>query len=369
MKVSIITLHAVGNYGSVLQAYATQNIFEEIGCSVEIVDYRYKVLLPKTITQIFFSSDYSIRMKFKLMLIYPSTIKGRQVFERFLEKWVKLTQHLYTDDEDFLKNPIEADVYCTGSDQVWNTEWHEEIPKPFFLSFVQDDKPKISFSASFGKSELNDWEKEPIRRFLSRYKAISVREKSGLSILQNLGITDGELVLDPTQIVDPSVWHNLASKRHKYKGYVLIYQLCNNKIFDKAAVTFAKEKGLQLIRLCTRYDQLRKPGHGVVLPEVEEFLSLFRDAEYVLTDSFHATSFSLIFQKKFVCFHPNRFSTRLESILQVVSLESHMMEDKIQKEIIEEAIDYNHVAHVLQEYRDRGLVFLRRAIECTKADV
>lgn len=361
-KISIITLHAVHNYGSALQAYATQRIFEELGLDAQIIDYRRKAILPETIPSILRSSEYSLVQKAKLILIKPSTNKSQKVFERFLQKNLSMTAQRYTYDEDFLKNPIKADIFCTGSDQVWNSDWHDEIPKPFYLSFVPDAVPKIAFSASFGKSELADWEKEKTKELLSRYKAISVREKSGVTILQNLGIEDAELVLDPTQIAAPQLWFNLAPAQKRVKPYVLIYQLCNNRAFDRAAVSFSKEKGLELVRLCTRYDQLRKPGKGVVLPEVEEFLPLIRDAEYVLTDSFHCTSFSLIFHKKFVCFHPNRFSTRLESILQIVGLGERMMNDDIDAEIIDRPIDYSVVDQILDAQRQKGLEFLRKAV-------
>ena len=86
--------------------------------------------------------------------------------QRYVKEVTYPDNSVYTYDEDFLKNPIKADIFCTGSDQVWNSDWHDEIPKPFYLSFVPDAVPKIAFSASFGKSELADWEKEKTKDWI-----------------------------------------------------------------------------------------------------------------------------------------------------------------------------------------------------------
>ena len=350
MKISIITLHAVKNYGSALQAYATQKIFEDLNLEVEIVDYRRK--MPKM---------HSIKQKIKRFLIKPSSKAAKKVFDRFVNAHLKMTDKVYTTDQDFELNPIDADIFCTGSDQVWNSYWHNGIAYPFFLSFVPDGKKKISFSASIGKEQLDEDEKEETKRLLNRYSAISVRESSAVDIIKGLGLENVCQVLDPTLTVEPKVWYDLADTKQRKKKYVLVYQLCNNSTFERYAKKFAKAKGLQLIRLCTRYDQMRKPGHAVVLPEIVTFLSLFRDAEYILTDSFHATSFSLIFHKKFGCFYPNAFSTRIKSILKLTGLESRLVESQ-DLTLLDEEIDYEKVDSILNESRAQTMQFLTNAV-------
>lgn len=365
MKISVITLHAVKNYGSALQSYATQQIFEELGLETEIIDYRRKPVLYKTPLQIINDKEYSLKQKIKSLLIAPSSKKAQGVFDRFLNKYLNLTDTRYTDDKDFDKNPINADIYCTGSDQVWNSSWHNGIARPFFLSFAPDEKRKIAFSSSIGKMELDPFEKEETKRLLERYNAISVRETSAVDIIKNLGIKNVEQVLDPTLTVEPSIWYDLADKASRKEKYVLVYQLCNNADFERYAKRFAKKKGLKLIRLCTRYDQIRKPGHCVVLPEITTFLSLFRDAEYILTDSFHAISFSLIFHKKFVCFYPTAFATRLESILILTGLPQRHITNTEDFTTIDEDIDYQEVDLILNEHRKQTLHFLKSAV-CLK---
>jgi len=361
-KCEIITLHAVRNYGSVLQAYATQRIIEDLGFEAELVDYRREAILTKSVSSIL-TNKGSIFGKFKSILMLPSSKKANIVFEKFISANLKLTDKRYTYDKDFVEYPIVADYYITGSDQVWNTEWHDEIPKPFYWDNIPNNNPRIAFSASFGKSKLDDWEKEETKALLERYDAISVRELSGVDILFDLGINNGIQVMDPTQIVSPKVWYEMAASKVLPFKYILIYQLCNNSKFDEFAVKLAKKKGLKLIRLCTRYDQRRKPGHGIVLPQIEEFLSLINHAEYVLTDSFHATSYSLIFHKKFLSFYPNRFGTRLESILELVNLKHKLLTDFNNFNEIDSEIDYQNVDDILDKKRKEGIDFLKKALK------
>ena len=361
MKSAVITLHAVRNYGSALQAYATQEIFNSLGFDVEIIDYRRKAVLYVPIWKMLLSK-ISLGEKLKALIIRPSLNKANKVFEPFLEQYLSLSSARYTENIDFVRFPINADIFCTGSDQVWNTDWHIEIPEPFFLSFVPDEKKKISFSASFGKEKLAEWEVNKERELLMRYDAISVRESSGVDILRKLGL-QGVQVLDPTQLLTESQWNVIAEKERICKEkYILVYQLSNNKEFEKYTSKLKKKKGLKLIRLCTRYDQIRKPGKGIVLPTIEQFLALIRDAEYVLTDSFHATSFCLLFHKQFLSSAPDRFVTRLESILELFGLENRMINDYSDYYAIDKKIDYCHVDKVLNIKRREAMEFLITAI-------
>lgn len=364
MKISIITLHAVANYGSALQSYATQCVFGGMGLCPEIVDYRRRAILPESAWEILRNPEYSALMKLKLILIQPSSRKARKIFDGFLNTNIKMSDRIYTQDEDFVQYPFDADIYCTGSDQVWNTGWHNEIPAPFFLSYAPEGKKRIAFSASFGKEKLDEWEKPGILEYLKKYSAISVREKSAVDIINALdGGVKVEHVLDPTLTVEPEVWYKLSSQDRIVKEkYILVYQLNNNKAFDRYAKQLAEKKKLKLIRLCTRYDQLRKTGHGIVLPKVEEFLSLIRDAEYVVTDSFHGTAFCLTFHKRFVNIYPGLYSTRLESILELAGLKSRKLEDYNDFSLIDKPIDYTAVDEIMKKERMHTMQFLEEAI-------
>lgn len=363
MKISVITLHAVVNYGSALQTYATQKLFDDLGLETEIINYRRESILNKSIIDIIKEKTFSTKYKLIRILMYNSYSKGRKVFDTFLDKYINQTKQVYTYEEDFEKYPIEADIYCTGSDQVWNTSWQNGVPKPFFLAFAPDDKKKIAFSASFGKDSLADDEKAEVKELLSSYDAISIRESSGVKIVKDLGFDNAVHILDPTMVIEPKYWHELSEERLVKEKYVLIYQLCNNKEMDKYAVEFAKKKDLKLIRLCIRYDMLRKPGKGIVLPPVEGFLSLIRYAEYVLTDSFHCTAFSIGFHKQFVSFYPNAYGSRLESVVKMTGLEDRLITDYSNFDIADKPIDYEKVDKILANKRKEAMDFLTEAVK------
>lgn len=363
MKASIITLHAVLNYGSVLQTYATQRLFEKHGFETEVVDYRRDAVMLTSLKSILLNKEFGLGYKAKLILMLPSSKKSRKIFDGFLNRNVKQTDICYREESDFEEYPIDADVYCTGSDQVWNTGWHNEIPRPFYLTYAPNDKRIISFSASFGKEHLDEWEKSGTKELLDRYDYISVREKSAVQIVEDLGIKECEHVLDPTLAINPQIWYDLAADRVVKEKYILVYQLNNNSKFDEYAEKLAKKKNIKLIRLCTRYDQLRKTGNGIVLPTVEEFLALFRDAECVITDSFHATSFSLIFNKKFINIFPELFSTRLASILELVGLKERKLTDYSNFDLFDKDISYSGVNDILNKERTKTEAFLTKALK------
>ena len=190
MKVCVITLHATRNYGSALQTLATQYTFQKVGCEVFFVNFIRKDSLDSNLTNTMTEKDHGAVRVIKKIILKPTVMRWKTVFDGFMKKYIKLTSQVYSSDEDFKKYGVpKADIYCTGSDQVWNSGWNKGILRPFYLSFAPDSKKKIAYSASFGKPELSDWEIPETKQLLSRYDAISVREDSAVDILENqLGI-------------------------------------------------------------------------------------------------------------------------------------------------------------------------------------
>ena len=144
MNIDVITLHAVQNYGSVLQALATQEILKAHGCEVTIIDYiredvRYENLVKK----------WSEGNPIKALAILPTLFRWKKVFQTFTKRYLNLSQRTYTTEEDFKTYPLTADAYCTGSDQVWNSKWNKGILPCLYLDFVPADKYKFAFAASF----------------------------------------------------------------------------------------------------------------------------------------------------------------------------------------------------------------------------
>ncbi len=364
MKVSIITLHRVFNYGSVLQAYATQKVFENAGCDVNIIDY---ITEQRTNKRLFFNIPPFIKDDIIHRTVYLcgkdlSVLLKKITFGSFLRKNVHLTKKYITQD-DLIKDPPKADVYVTGSDQTWNSQYNEGIDKGFFLEFAPEDKKKISFAASFGKSELDSAEVQLTKQYLSKYHAISVREDTAQSIVESMGLS-AMCMIDPTLQLNKEEWVQIASKRLVKEKYLILMLLYNE---DNGATELARriadKKGLKLVKISW---ELKKPAlvdQLMTHRSPQDFLSLFYHAEFVVTNSFHGTAFSINLEKQFLVVPRNEFNSRIESILRFTGLDDRLVsEENDPMKKTEEPIDYVPVNEVLQQERKRAMEFIKNNI-------
>lgn len=365
MKVANITLHAINNYGSVFQTLATEKIFESLGCEVETIDYVRETAQLDSCWKILKHGGPGWKIKMKqlaLHLLPKSKDKRVERLDDFRQKHLHLTKRRYLSDKDLEKETPEADIYCTGSDQTWNTEIQHGVPRAFFLAFAPVDKKRIAFSASFGISKLPERDKAEAKELLSKYSAISVREASGKKILDDLGFSDSVQVLDPTLVANPDMWYSLASPRIIEQGYILVYQLNSNDAFVKYVNEFASHKGLHVVHVRLRKEAI---NNCTFMPDCSpgDLLSLFKYSSYVITDSFHATVFSLLFHCNFMDIYPSKFPTRLESILTLTGLQSRHVTDFSRFDYADTAIDYDKVDAILEKERQKSLDFLKNAIK------
>lgn len=363
--ISIITLHNVRNYGSALQTLATQEVFERLGCRVDFINFirDEQVSIIKRIKR--WCENYSLLKKLICgPLLIPSFIKQDQIFKDFLKRRIHLQEKIYTTPEDFKDFPINADIYCTGSDQTWNSGWNNGIIGAMFLDFVPDSVKKIAYAASFGKPKLEEWEKDKTRQLLKRYDAISVRESNGVDICNGLGINGVVHLLDPTLQVEQGFWLKYAGERRIKEPYLLVYQLDATSDFDKFAKEYAKRKGLKLVRFCYRYFQMTRPGKPLVFPKIEDFASAIYYADTVVTDSFHATAFSINMNTDFISIYPQEYSTRIDSLLRLTHLEQRHLRSYDDFSLVDAPkIDFTEVNHILEKEREKGWAFLRKAIQ------
>ena len=363
-KIEVITLHRIVNYGSVLQAYATQYILEKLGYEVEFVDYypeRMHMLgMLKRI------KNKSEKLKKSLIfrtlariIMLPSYILRFGIFKNFINKRLHLTNKIYKTEDEIEKDVPEADVYCTGSDQVWNTGWNEKIDYPFFLKFAPNGKKCISFSASFGKSKLEDWEKEETKKLLQKYSALSMREKSGVEIVKNLGFNNAINVVDPTLMLNKEEWAKLASDKYKNESYIFVYNLNRNKKIDEYVQNLAKEKNLKIYYVSYSLHEFYKKGKMKCNVKVEDFLALIKNAKYVVTDSFHATAFSINFNTPFMIVFPEKYSTRVKNILEITGLESRIVKDYTNVDLANKKLNFEKANKILKGEREKTLSWLK----------
>lgn len=356
-KIAVLTFHAVSNHGSVLQTLATKKKLESKGLEVEIVNFKKAECRGIFPLIKFWNQDVHNPLKkfIRGAILFPSFLRWKFMFARFLHKFVgvNINAKAYTTEEDFKHLPLDADIYCTGSDQVWNSIWNNGILKPLFLTFVPDTYPKVSYSSSFGRTELDEKEKAETAEMLKKFDAISVRETSGLCILEGLGIHNARCILDPTLLMNKDFWAEYMPHRLIKEDYVLIYQLYSNREFDNYAAAIAERKGCKLVRFCTRYDQLFKKGHGYLASNVEDFLSLIKYAKLLITDSFHGTAFATNLNTDFLSYIP-KYGGRIYNLLNIVSLPERAITNFKDLTAADKSIDFRPVNAILDKEREKA---------------
>lgn len=302
MKVGIITIHKINNYGSVLQAYSLQKAIEDLGFRVEIIDYEFPNGFHTENKYAIHGKIQSNEPRWIKFLFSTALVKQHRGIRNFVEKQLHLSAHGYSSPEELTESPPLYDVYVTGSDQLWNPRYCNGDPA-FMLHFAPDNALKISYAASIGTDKLPD-ELHPVyRNLLGRYAHIAVRENSGADVIKGITGKNATVVLDPTLLLNRDQWNEIAVKKRQYnKKYILCYFL--NYTFnafpyvDKLTGYIQEHTGYEVVRVA-------RPPHKLGICHThyeagaspEEFLALIRDAEIVLTTSFHGTAFAINYGK------------------------------------------------------------------------
>ena len=274
-----------------------------------------------------------------------------------------MTDKMYTSPQELRNEQFDFDIYCTGSDQVWNCGWNEKFDYPYYLSFAPDDKKKIAYAASFGKSKLDTDEIAETKKYLSRYDSISLRETSGVYIVSKLGIKESVNVVDPTLLLNGEEWRKISSNKYSNDDYILVYNLNRNKKIDMYAENLSKNTGLKVRFLSYQLHEFYKKGKIMCNPKVEDFLALIDNAKYVITDSFHATAFSINFNTPFVIVYPEKYSTRLQSILKITGLENRVAQDENDLDVVKREIDFEKVNKRINIEREKSLSWLKESLK------
>lgn len=370
-NIALITIHRNCNYGSVLQTYATQMIFQEMGFHCDVIDYIREVDTKKGLLDRLKGKSEKLKknpvlLQAAKMAIYPSYLKKEKVFNAFLNRYIQLTPHQYFSNEELVSNPPLADAYCTGSDQIWNSHWNEGVEKAYYLDFVDDRFLRFSYASSIGQDTIDDRESTAIQPMLSKYRFISVREQNSVGLLKKLGMKCVEKVLDPTLYKRPDFWANIASDESGRKPYIVTYNIHHDKKLDEYTQELAKKKNLEIINISYNWHDVIRKGKLSWCPTPEEYLGLIKSAQYVIADSFHATAFSIQFHKQFVVFYPEKASIRMRDLLSATGLESRGVESKPSLELADERIDYQAVDMKMERFRAEDEKYLTMVAEAIK---
>lgn len=355
---SFITIHVGFNFGSKLQAIATFEILKNVGYNPICVNY-----IPSRVTYKRYWKEAIVNpIKFLWRLIYfPIYLITRRNFDGYLKKHCNMSKPFYAEDSFSEKCP-KADVYISGSDQIWNSIHNEGCDKHYFFDGI--DGEKIAFASSIGMSSLPINYASYMKKALSSYKAISVREFSAIGLLNDLGIKATH-VLDPTLMLTNEEWCKFATKRlvkAKYLFVYLPYNIKDKELVYRTARRIANKKRLKIIAYSDNIIKDRFADKTIYFVSPGDVLSLIMHAEVVVTNSFHGTAFSINLNKQFWVYMPTSFSTRISSILDLCQLNNRLLVEEISDEQISYVIDFKLTNAILQQERNKSYDFLTKSL-------
>lgn len=375
MKVCILTYRLHSNFGFLMQAYALQETVKALGHEPYTVDIRVKPLFfTEKIKQIIKSVLLYISRKTGFLSLPWITAEEQSYIDQytwsFVTKYLQLTPPVNSirDLKRLLGNRY--DFYLVGSDQVWRKEYCPNLPS-YFLDFVQCDKKRASYAASFGVSDPSYPPKmiEKCKKQLSKFSAVSVRESDGVNICRELfGIT-AEQVLDPTLLLDKMKYVKLIEPIDAWSlpscPFILAYIL--DKTPEKLHLVKEISHRQKMEVYYIKPEDINEVGikriEECIYPPVSVWLSAFERSSFVITDSFHGTVFSIIFRKQFVALNnPQRGSSRIKSLLHDFSLENRLVPLEGNKGDQFEVIDYSKIDNRLAEKKEKSVSFLKKVL-------
>ena len=367
-KIGIITVHRNVNYGANLQAFASNKFINNQGFNAEIIDYLPSELDKDNylLSWLKLSWDngkkgsilHKIKLFVALLMSAPHKNKKIKAFYTFRKKQCNLSEKF--KNVDGIINANFTDIVC-GSDQVWNPDITGGI-KPIYFGDVLGIKNKISYAASMGKEKYNETDEKLASDLIKNMDYVSVREEKSVAYIEEISGKKVTHVCDPVFLLEKVEYEKIAKPIKCKKPYILVYSVVGNNTMLNAAIEFANKKGLDLVEIC----QNKKRGFKhiqLTSASPEEFLGAIKNAQYVVTNSFHGTAFSLIFNKELYVFDNKERGSRITGLLEKAGLSSRINEEKI---IEQENIDYSKIENNLKDYIACSKEFLLNALSSKK---
>ena len=364
MNIGILTFHNTINYGAVLQTYALQKSLEKMGHNVRIIDYKNQ-RVAGNISKPYWRSYRNPFKYFNDTIIYNSNQVKRKKIITFSDNFIKKT--MAANRDNIAEIAKEFELVFVGSDQVWN-DGITANDDTYYLDFVPKEK-RCSYAASIGGNKIPEENIPRVRKLLSGFKAISVREATAAEALKQQLDINSVRVLDPTLLLKSEEYINIAAKRLP-ESYVLLYMLIYSDTLLESAKKMARKMGVPVY--CINSGE--KCVSGVVdksTAGIEEWLALFLNADFIFTNSFHGTAFSINFRRNFnVELPPAKINagSRIADILKLFNIEDRIISNC---GVNGNKIDFSEIESVISKERNASLEFIRQTIngKCISQDM
>lgn len=370
VRIGIVThYYNSQNYGGLLQAYALTKYLNVIGKSAEQISLSLTDMnFPSKKLSVKPALKYTA--KYMLNQFFAYGLNTRKQRCAAFRKKIPHSENVYSSTN--VCNCIEDyDIFITGSDQVWNMDWFFE---PYFLTFVPEGKRKVSYAASIGKNELTESQREFFKKVLEDFFAISVRERDTVELLTPLAGMDVKYTLDPTLLLDSKDWDEISSPRLVNKPYVFCYFLGRDKRLRKIAKQYALKNNLKLVTIphLQQHFECNDMFFGdeqFIGASPEDFISLIKYSDCVLTDSFHASVFSCIYKVPFFTFQRKgneKMGNRIKSLTELFGCPERFCDIeerfKLQYLMNIKCIEFGENSRYLEE-KDQSRDFLKKVTE------
>lgn len=361
-KIGIITFSWAHNYGALLQTFALQENLLINNNDVKIINYitreNKKQYSPYRLSS-------NIRGNITNMLFLPKAIKKNFKFRKFIHKNLLLTKQYY-GFKQLYKNAPEFDIYITGSDQVWNPKITKGLSDAYTLNFGENNIKRISYAASVGDATLINANKEIFKTKLKKIDKISVREDDAKLELQKIIKKNIEIVLDPTLLLSREQWDKKVGESKKQKEkYILAYVVEEDPEYKKIVNYLSEKTGLKVIHFERRKSKYNSVLKTAYTEDPFEFVNLIKNAEYVVATSFHATVFSIIYNKKFFIVPHKKTGARVINLLNKLNIVGRNFDTFEEFKNIDYNLntDWEKVNKKLEEERKKSIDWLKNAIK------
>lgn len=373
-KICLVTYYG-NNYGGCLQAYAMQCYLKKMGYEVEILSYENHLSIPKyKIIWNKIKSASHVRRYLKRRKIIHNNYENEKIrskeFENFRKKYLELSEKEYMYLSDKEKAFDKYDVIIAGSDQIWNPTFYGCCHPVYYLAVVPDDKRKISYASSIGLSKIPKKYQVDFKKYLQRFDRISVREKIGVKLIKEIAKKEAKWVLDPTLLLTENEWLDLVVQIQTTEEYVFCYLFNDFEYIIKIKEWIRNNYGLKIVSFPFSTREMESSDEKIYDASPADFISIIKNAKFVLTDSFHATAFSINFNIPFFVLERQRESdssnmnSRIYSILEMTSLQQQMInEENYESKLWNLNVDFTTANRVLYKKRQEALHFLKEAIE------